>query len=136
MSGDPTRPPHDDDAARLRELEARLAALDDEVQRFRDAQAEEVVTRRLVVLGADDFVRVEIAARDSFGHVTVYGRTYGSDSTCVELFANDPADTDGPEVGVALTVGGDVVATLHVLAPRPPSLWIEGSSPEGRPDAS
>jgi hypothetical protein len=119
-------PPADDVAAALRELVGRFAGLDDEVQRMQRALTEEIRTRRLVVVGDDGVPRVEITARDAFGHVTVFGRTHGTGSTCVELFANDPSDGDGAEVGLALTVGGDVVATLHVFEGRQPALWIEG----------
>jgi hypothetical protein len=116
----------DDVLAVLDEVRARVTELDDRLGRLQAELTEEVRSRRVVVVGDDGFPRVEITARGAFGHVSVHGRTQGPSSTCVELFANDPADSDGAEVGLALSVDGDVVATLHVLQGRQPALWIEG----------
>jgi hypothetical protein len=79
----------------------------------------------VVVADDDGLARVEIGARPSFGHITVFARSAGPGSTCVELFANDPSDGDDAEVGVALSVGGDVVATLHVVERGQPALWLD-----------
>ena len=107
-----------------RSMVERIAVLEAAVAELQASLAREVRTRRVVVVDRDGFERVVIGAPDGFGHVTVRARTRADGSTCVELFANDPADGDGAEVGVALSAGGELVATLSVFEGRPAALWL------------
>jgi hypothetical protein len=44
--------------------------------------------------------------------------------TGVELFVNFEVEGEAAQLGVALTVRGDVVAILDVVEGRPPELWL------------
>jgi len=109
--------------ATVRDLVERVGALSAELADLRTSLASEVRTRRVVVVEEDGFERIILGARDRFGHVTVVSRTPPGASTIAELFANDPVDADGANVGVALTDAGNVVATLDVADDRAPRLW-------------
>jgi hypothetical protein len=76
---------------------------------------DELRTRRLVIVDADGADRIVLEAGPTHGSVLV--RAAGGDGTVgVELYAVDPIEADGPEVGLALVVDGDVVGGLHLLA--------------------
>jgi hypothetical protein len=104
----------DDDSdsvlARLARIEWLLGDLD-------AGRHEEIRARRLVVVDASGEERVIITGET--GHASVVVRAAGTGSprtTAAELYVVDPVDGDSAEVGLALVVGGDVVATLS----RPP----------------
>jgi hypothetical protein len=131
MSNDPGPPPDEDDLGRrLRELAARVGWLEIEGARLRTAIEEQVRTRRVVVVDDAGRERIVLAAHGRFGHVTVVAASAGDDTTAVELFATDPVDGDGAEVGVAVIDEGDVVATLNVFEGRRAGLWVDEERPE------
>ena len=82
-------------------LLARVDALDDEVR-----------TRRLVVVDGAGRPRVVLSADPGVASVRVDAA--GADPS-IELYAVDAIDADGPEVGVAIVVDGDVLAVLPPL---------------------
>jgi hypothetical protein len=84
-----------------------------------------VRTRRLVVVERGGFERVVAEGGSTHGSLAVRARSGVSGSTKVELFADDPIDGDGTNVGVALGRAGNVVATLEVGG-GDPVLWIDG----------
>lgn len=77
-----------------------------------DALADEVRTRRVVVVDGAGRPRVVLSADPGVASVRVDAD--GADPS-IELYAVDAIDADGPEVGVALVVEGDVVASFHRL---------------------
>lgn len=90
----------------------------DELARLRaqvDALRDEVRTRRVIVVDAVGRPRITLTADPGVGSVRVDAA--GGDPS-VELYAVDAVDGDGPEVGLALVVDGDVVGTLRVLVNR------------------
>lgn len=99
--GDPTGDPGDD----LARLRAEVAAL-------RAQLATEVRTRRVVVVDAGGRPRVVLSADPGVGSVRLDD---AGGTASVELYAVDPLEGDGPEVGVVLVVDGDVVRSLHQL---------------------
>jgi hypothetical protein len=76
---------------------------------------DEVRTRRVVVVDADGRPRIVLSAEG--GAAVVRVDAPGGDPS-VELFAVDPIDADGAEIGLALVVGGDVADGLRILVPR------------------
>lgn len=112
-------------------LADRVRALEGEVRRLRDAfdthrasQADEVRTRRLLVVDRDGFERVVAEGGEAQAVLSVRARTHAPGSTKVELFADDPGDGDAANVGLALGRAGDIVAALEVGGPGRPGLWI------------
>ncbi len=93
--------PIEDLAELVTTLQARVDALDDEVR-----------TRRVVVVDGAGRPRVVLSADPGVASVRVDAE--GADPS-IELYAVDAIDADGPEVGVALVVEGDVVASIHRL---------------------
>ncbi len=93
--------PIEDLAELVTTLQARVDALDDEVR-----------TRRVVVIDGAGRPRVVLSADPGVASVRVDAE--GADPS-IELYAVDAIDADGPEVGVALVVEGDVVASFHRL---------------------
>jgi len=89
-----------------------LADLVAELQARVDALADEVRTRRVVVVDGAGRPRVVLSADPGVASVRVDAD--GADPS-IELYAVDAIDGDGPEVGVALVVEGDVVASFHRL---------------------
>jgi hypothetical protein len=87
------------------DTEDPIAVLRAEVAALRD----EVRTRRVVVVDAAGRPRIVLSADPGVGSVRVDAE--GGDPS-VELYAVDAIDADGPEVGIALVVGGDVVRRL------------------------
>jgi hypothetical protein len=108
----------------LDEIDVALRSLSDELQALRDALGRELRTRRIVVVEDDGFERVLVTTRGTFGFVAVRGRDGEGGATCVELFASDPIDGDGANVGVSLSDRGDVVAALDVLERHRARLWV------------
>lgn len=108
----------------LRDLHQLVTQLAGEVADLRAELASEVRTHRLVVVEDDGHERVVIASRGHYGHLMVRGRSPEGRSTAVELFANDPSDGDGANVGLALTDDGDVVALFDVTQGGTPAIWI------------
>lgn len=82
-------------------LQARVDALDTEVR-----------TRRLVVVDGAGRPRVVLSADPGVASVRV--DAVASDPS-IELYAVDAIDADGPEVGIAIVVDGDVVESFHQL---------------------
>jgi len=102
------------------ELRAEVDDLRSELQALRAVQTEEVVTRRLVVAGADGFARVRITAEADHGHVVVRARTADGEPTQADLFALDAEDADDqPTVGLDLTRRGDPEVRVTTLPPGP-----------------
>lgn len=120
----PREPTGDDDAASLGDLLATVEALQDDLRELRASLEAEVRTHRVVLTESDGFERLVLAAAGGFAHVTVYGRTRGDGTTCVELFANDPIDTRGAHVGFALTDHDEVVATFATVEGERPTIWV------------
>jgi hypothetical protein len=90
-----------------------IEALRAEVRALRD----EVRTRRLVVVDSAGRPRVVLSADPGVGSVRVDAE--GGDPS-VELYAVDAIEADGPEVGLALVVRGEVVTSIrHGPGPRP-----------------
>jgi len=77
-----------------------------------DALADEVRTRRVVVVDGAGRPRVVLSADPGVASVRVDA---GGADPSVELYAVDAIDADGAEVGIALVVEGDVVASFHRL---------------------
>ena len=92
-----------------------IEALRAEVAALREALQLEVRTRSVVVVDAVGRPRVVLAAGPGLGSVRVDAD--GGDPS-VELYAVDAIEADGPEVGVVLVAGGDVVRDLHLLLTR------------------
>jgi hypothetical protein len=134
MATGPDPPTGEDGDVRqlLRELAARVSLLEIEGEHLRDSVAEEVRTRRIVVVGDDGHERIVLGAHDQYGHVTVFAASPAPGSTCVELFVTDPVDGDGAEVGLALIDAGDTVATVNVFEGRRAQLWVD-DAPSRRP---
>jgi hypothetical protein len=130
-------PPDGEDRDRLDQLVGRVfGQLDElraELSRLRASLEIEIRTRRIVVREDDGFERVVIGAHGRWGGVAVHGRAHRPGSTSAELFANDPVDGDGANVGLSLADAGNVVATFEVLQGRRPALWI---APEPGPGDS
>jgi hypothetical protein len=122
---DPPTGGDDDVHQLLRELAARVSVLELEGEHLRDSMAEQLRTRRVVVVGEDGHERVVLGAHDQFGHVTVFAASSKRDTTCAELFVTDPVDGDGAEIGLALIEAGDTVATLNVFEGHRARLWID-----------
>jgi hypothetical protein len=95
----------------VRRLEAELADLRTEL-------AVELRTSRVVVVAPDGRDRIRLETATDHGSIMVLARSDGVDSTGAELFAVDDLDGDGPEVGLALIVKGDVVRHVRVLTER------------------
>ena len=93
--------PIEDLADLVTTLQARVDALDDEVR-----------TRRVVVVDGAGRPRVVLSADPGVAPGPVDAE--GADPS-IGLYAVDAIDADGPEVGVALVVEGDVVASVHRL---------------------
>ncbi len=92
--------------------------IDDPIEAIRDelrALRDEVRTRRVVVVDAAGRPRVVLSADPGVGSVRVDAE--GGDPS-VELYAVDALDADGPEVGLALVVDGEVVTSIR-HGPRP-----------------
>jgi len=87
-----------------------IEALRIEVAALRAALHEEVRTRRVVVVDASGRPRVVLDVAP--GHAAVRVDAEGGDPS-VELYAVDAIEADGPEVGLALVVDGDVVRTFR-----------------------
>jgi len=92
-----------------------IEALRSEVAALRAALQDEVRTRRVVVVDASGRPRVVLDAPS--GHASVRVDAEGGDPS-VELYAVDAIEADGPEVGLALVVDGDVVRTFRRPAER------------------
>lgn len=75
----------------------------------------EIRTRRLVIIGPDGRDRVVIEAGPHHGSVLVRAVTAGTGTTGVELYAVDPIDADGPEIGLALVLDGEEVGSVRWL---------------------
>lgn len=115
------------DGARIDELMSVVESLRSEIRALREALALEVRTRRIVVAESDGFERLVASAADGFGHLSVFGRTVGGHTTCVELFANDPIDATGAHVGVSLTDHDEVVAVFEAIQGGTPRMWVAGA---------
>ncbi len=76
--------------------------------------SDEVRTRRLVVV--DEAGRPRVTVTVERGAASVRVDAAGGDPSA-ELFAVDPVDADGAEVGLALVRGGDVVTIVAVHGP-------------------
>jgi hypothetical protein len=87
----------------------------DELRAEVRALREEVRTRRVVVVDAAGRPRVVLSADRGVGSVRV--DAVGGDPS-VELYALDAIEADGPEVGLALVVDGDVATSVR-HGPRP-----------------
>jgi hypothetical protein len=116
--------PHPALAARVETLEHEVRRLRDALETHRAAQANEIRTRRLVVVDRSGFERVVVEGGEGHGSLTVRARTDGAGSTKVEVFADDPADGDAGNVGLALGRHGDIVAALEVGGRGRPGLWM------------
>jgi hypothetical protein len=86
-------------------LRAEVAALRDEVR-----------TRRVVVVDAAGRPRITLAV--DRGAASVRVDAPGGDPSA-EVFAVEPVEADGPEVGLALVVGGDVVTVVRAAGDPP-----------------
>jgi hypothetical protein len=95
---------------RVEELEQQLA----ELRTLVEALGDEVRTRRVVVVDAGGRPRIVLAVEPGAASVRVDAE--GGDPS-VELYAVDAVDADGPEVGIALVVDGDVVEGIRRLTP-------------------
>jgi len=102
----------------------RLARLEAAVADLQATGRDEVRARRLVVVDESGEERVVVSAR--VGHASVLVRSAGTGppaTTGAELYAVDPLDGDGAEVGLAVVVGGEVLTTLS---------WLDDATgPEG-----
>jgi hypothetical protein len=116
--------------ATVLELVERVGALATELAELRTSMAREIRSRRVVVVEADGFERIVLGAREQYGHVAVLSRAPTGASTSAELFAHDPVDADGANVGVALTDRGEVVATLDVTHDHAPRWWTDADPGE------
>jgi hypothetical protein len=97
--------PEDRDEDPVEALRAELAALRDEVR-----------TRRVVVVDAAGRPRITLAV--DRGTASVRVDAPGGDPSA-EVFAVGPIGADGPEVGLALVVGGDVVTVVRAAGDAP-----------------
>ena len=119
-------------AHRLDEAATELGSLRHELVELRTSLAHEIRTRRVVILEEDGFARIVLETRGHYGRVGVLTREPRGEPankhgqpTCIELVAHDAIDADPPNVAIALTDSGDVVATLEATQGRGPVLWIE-----------
>lgn len=92
-------------------IQVALAA----VAALRDELRAQVHTQELIVTDGAGRPRVTISV--GRGAASVRVDAPGGDPS-VELYAVDPIDPDGAEVGLALVAGGDVVHDLHHLVTR------------------
>ena len=90
-----------------------LRELVDALRELVGALETEVRTRRVVVVDALGRPRIVLTADPGVASVRVDAD--GGDPS-VELYAVDAIGADGPEIGLALFVDGDVVDGLHRLA--------------------
>lgn len=127
-SSSPSSPVADGDVAgRLSRLEAELAALCRSVEELRLELAREVRTGRLVLADGDGPEGLVVESGPGHRSLSLRSHDRHGATTAVELFAHDPADGQPGSVGVALGVGGDVVATLEVVDGGEPVLWLDGT---------
>ena len=92
-----------------------LEALREQVAELRalvEALGDEVRARRVVVVDAAGRPRIVLGVEP--GVATIRVDAEGGDPS-VELYVVDAIDADGPEVGIALVAGGDVVEGLRRL---------------------
>jgi hypothetical protein len=82
-------------------------------------QPAELRARRIVLVDEAGVERIVLEAGPRHGSIQVRPAP-GQAHTAVELYAVDAIEADGPEIGLALVVDGDVVDGLRVLAPRRP----------------
>ena len=76
---------------------------------------DEVRTRRVVVVDEAGRPRITIGVERGAASVRVDA---AGGNPSVEVYAVDALEGDGPEVGLALVVDGDVVTDLHLLVNR------------------
>lgn len=125
---------------------AAFARLETEVTRLRLQMAESVRTQglvivdeagvararlgatpdggcRLVLLDADGFERIGLAADSGVGVLDLAARNGSEHPTRVRLYAHDPADGEECAVGLHLVVQGNAAAGLEVVEGRSTHVW-------------
>ncbi|CCM65358.1 hypothetical protein BN381_70057 [Candidatus Microthrix parvicella RN1] len=97
---------------RRRDLVRELASLRRELGELKVGLAEQVTTRRLVVVDGDGVQRVVVRADQTTGSVLVRVDAAAGETTGVELFAVEPVNDVGTaEAGVALYQAGEVAGS-------------------------
>ncbi len=137
-----------DESTRAREpidTEA-FARLQSEVTRLRLQIADEVRTRRVVIvdergvgrirlsatagehcrvvlLDEDGFERLHLTGQPDGGTLGIAGRSLSGEPTRVDVFATDPEDDAGAYIGVELVDAGNTIAGVTAIEGRPPRTW-------------
>ena len=97
---------------RHRDLVRELASLRRELGELKAGLAEQVTTRRLVVVDGDGVQRVVVRAEKTTGSVLVRVDSVVGETTGVELYAVEPVDDSGTaEAGAALYRSGEVAGS-------------------------
>jgi hypothetical protein len=78
---------------------------------------------RITLLDGDGFERIGLTGRPDLGVLTIAGRSLSGEPTRVEVFAHDPRDGDGVQIGVHLVDGGNGVAGFDLFEGRSPAFW-------------
>lgn len=77
----------------------------------------------VVLLDKDGFERLHLMGRLDIGVLTIAGRSLSGEATQVEVFAHDPKDGDGAQIGVHLVDGGDGVAGFDLYEGQTATTW-------------
>ena len=81
---------------------------------------------RIVLLDADGFARITLTTKPDTGTLTIATRPRSVDPTRVDVFALDAEEADpddAPAVGIELIDTGNSVAGLTLYEGREPTLW-------------
>lgn len=96
-------------AERHHDLATRVAALEVELALLQAAQAEQVRTRRMVVVDADGVERVIVDARHRTGSMLVRLAGQPGRTTGIEIYACE-TESGSPELGWCVIRDGEVVS--------------------------
>ncbi len=103
-------------------LHERLAACETALSELRSGA---LSVRRLSIC---DDRGIERAAIEITDRSTVFRlRTTEPGPNCVEMFAHDSDDGEGPHVGVAVTRAGEVIGEFGFVGDAVPRLWLESA---------
>ena len=111
-------------------LTEEVRPLREELAALRRELADEVRTRRVVVVEPDGFERVILYAEETHGGITLGGRSERGRSTALDIHVDDAEEDadpeDVPSFGFAFWDRGNTVASFVVVSPGPPALWSDG----------
>ncbi len=101
-------------------IDDRLAACEAAINELRGGT---LTVRRLSICDDHGIERAAIdVSKDS---AVLKLSTIEPGPTCVELFAHEPCDGEGPHIGVAITRDGDVVGEFGFVGDNEPRVWLD-----------